>query len=81
MKLYLIYTNVNNRFGAYSRAVVAAENEEDARRTHPDGSSTVLLKTDYMSPWVSLDHVRADYLGEARPDTQPGVILASYIGR
>jgi hypothetical protein len=79
MKLYLLTTSVNDRPRAFSRAVVAAENEEDARRTHPDGSSTVLQQEDYFGTWVSLRRVQVQYLGEARPEIQAGVLLASYI--
>ena len=79
MKLYLLSTNVNDRPRAFSRAVVAAETQEEARRTHPDGSSTVLQEEDYFGTWVSLQRVQAEYLGEARPGVQAGVILASYI--
>ena len=79
MKLYRISARANDRPRAFSRAVVAAETEEDARRTHPDGNSTVLEQEDYLGTWVSLRRVQVEYLGEARPDMQAGVILASYI--
>jgi hypothetical protein len=79
MNLYLLSTSVNDRPRAFSRAVVAARTEEDARRTHPDGSSTVLQQEDYFGTWVSLSKVQVEYLGEARSGTQAGVILASFI--
>ncbi len=79
MKLYLLSTSVNDRPRAFSRAVVAAETEEDARRTHPDGSSRVLGGNDRFGTWVSLNKVRVEYLGEAKSGTPAGVILASYI--
>ncbi len=79
MKLYILSTNVNDRPRAFSRAVVAAETEEDAQRTHPDGSNTVLQQEDYLGTWVSLQRVQVQYIGEARPGMHAGVILASYI--
>ncbi len=79
MKLYLLSANANDRPRAFSRAVVAAESEEDARRTHPDGSSTVLEGEDIFGTWVALKYVRVEFLGEAKPGTPAGVILASYI--
>jgi hypothetical protein len=81
MQLYLISTTANDRPGAFSRAVVAAETEEAGRRTHPDGRSVVPDEKDYLGAWVSFSEVRADYLGDAKPGTQPGVILASSISR
>jgi len=79
MNLYLLAANVNDKPRAFSRAVVAAETVEDARRTHPDGSSTVLEQEDYFGTWVSLRRVQVEYLGEAKPGMQAGVILASDI--
>ena len=79
MRLYIISTNANDRFNAFSRAVVAAETEEDARKIHPDGRTVVADREDYLGAWVPLSQVEVDYLGDAKPDTKPGVILASYI--
>jgi len=79
MKLYRLSTNVNDRPRAFSRAVVAAETVEGARRTHPDGTSVVLEGEDHFGTWVSVRRVQVEYLGEARPGLQAGVILASYI--
>jgi hypothetical protein len=79
VKIYLISTTANDRPGAFSRAVVAAETEEAGRRTHPDGASVVPDKKDYLSAWVSFSEVRAEYLGDGKSGTKPGVILASSI--
>jgi hypothetical protein len=81
MKLYKIRASANDAPGKYSRAIVAAETEEQARRTHPDGESVVTEGLDILGTWVSVQEVRVEYLGEAKPGTQAGVILASYIGR
>jgi hypothetical protein len=79
MRLYLLSTSVNDRPKAFSRAVVAAETEEDAQRTHPDGRSAMTHEDDHLGSWVSLNSVQVHYLGEAKPGTQAGVILATYI--
>ena len=81
MKLYMIHASASDAPGRYSRAVVAAKTEEAARRTHPDGESVVRDELDILGTWVSLREVRAEYLGEAKPGTQAGVILASFIRR
>jgi hypothetical protein len=79
MNLHLLSTNVNDRPRALSRAVITAATEEEARGTHPDGSSTVLEQENDFGMWVSLRRVQVECLGEARPGMQAGVILASYI--
>ena len=79
MKLYLLSTMSNDRPGAFSRAVVVAEDEGAASRMHPDGESAVSTKPDLSSTWVSLDEVQVEYLGEAAPGAKAGVILASYL--
>ena len=38
LKLYRISQAVNTEYDTYDSAVVVAENEEDARRIHPDGT-------------------------------------------
>jgi hypothetical protein len=81
MKLYLVFTTADDRFDAYSRAVVAADSEDEARRIHPDGESLVKVDEDALGTWVPFKYVQAEYLGEARAGMKPGVILASYIGR
>jgi len=77
----MISANANDVPGKYSRAVITAEAEEDARRAHPDGQSVVANEMDVFGTWVSLEHVRAEYLGEAKAGTKAGVVLASFIFR
>lgn len=76
MKLWLISQNENNTYDTYDAVVVAAENEDAARFTHPYG-----LDRDWSeySCWVrSPDKVTAKFIGEAAPDIKAGVILASF---
>ncbi len=79
MKLYLLSTTSNDRPYAFSRAVVAAEDEDTARKTHPDGESLVTEEPDYLGTWVPLSRVQAEYLGEGKPGLVAGVIMSSYI--
>jgi hypothetical protein len=55
-------------YDTYDSAIVAAETEEDARSTSPSGPPE----------WPTVDRVTVEYLGEAKPGTERGVILASF---
>ena len=62
----MISANANDVPGKYSRAVITAEAEEDARRAHPDGQSVVANEMDVFGTWVSLEHVRRSILERPR---------------
>ena len=79
MKLWLISQNVNNGYGTYDSAVVAAETAEEARRIHPDGDPAELKRHINYDTWATFEHIEAKLIGEACPGTQSGVILASFI--
>ena len=82
MKLWLITQTVNTGFETFEGAVVAAQTEEEARRTHPND--------DYIAgQWIGCDpndeswaelpeQVTVRYLGKATSDVVAGVILSSY---
>lgn len=73
MKLWLIWQTENNDYDTYDAAVVAAETEEDARKTPPCDYP------DFDNEWApSPNKVKVELIGEARPNTEAGVILASY---
>lgn len=74
MKLYYISQDVNGGYDTYDAAVVAAETEEEAKKIHPGSPA----RWDRGNWARSPDEVTAEYLGEAKPGTTPGVILASY---
>lgn len=76
MKLYLISQDVYTGFDTYRSAVVAAENENDARDMHPNG--TVLLSEDLDNGgWpTNPKYVDAEYLGETTKEK--GVICADF---
>lgn len=76
MKLYLISQNENIDYDTYDSAVVAAHNEEEASKIHPDppyGS------WEDCRDWCSSPNVvKVEYIGEAAPNVKKGVILASF---
>lgn len=65
MNLYLISNPTPASYDVFMRAVVAAENEGDARLA--GDSSTYPFNT-----WV------AQLIGTADPSVEPGIVLASY---
>lgn len=80
MKLWLISQRANGGYDTYDSAVVAAETEEDAKATHPDGR-----RFDPTCPrgwqglygtWANPSDVAAEYIGET--DREAGVICASF---
>ena len=80
MKLWLISQTVNRGYDKYDSAVVAAETESAARKTHPDdgphsfGDDPDLCGID----WADAKDVRVEYLGEAREGYPAGVVCASF---
>lgn len=92
MKLYLISQSVENGYDTYSDAVVAAENEQAAKETHPSGSTLVVMGDMWMyacdngslrrsnsRDWAARpSQVSAEYLGEAAEGVKAGVVCASF---
>jgi hypothetical protein len=83
MKLYLISQSVNNDYDTYDAAVVAALDEESARNIHPHGDGVVnwtqAAREHYSGTWARTpEQVKVEYIGDAKPGTQAGVICASY---
>ena len=81
MKIWLISPTVptSEVYDYWDSAVVAAETEELARATFPDPGPDTKIWGRRYNGWVpSPDLVTAELLGEAIPDTEPGVILASF---
>lgn len=84
MKLYLIYASpeIFIDYDMYDSAVVAAESEEAAARTHPGGGNLQWNKSKLSwwdwddGDWVPVDRVNVTYLAEY--DGPAGVICASF---
>ena len=83
MKLFLISQNENSHFDTYDSAVVCAPDEETARRMDPDRSRDG-APYDFgihpaLSSWCSsIDHVKAQLIGDAAPGVPLGVVCASF---
>jgi len=75
MKLWKISQNVNASYDSFDSAVVAAETEEAARQTNPDGDRW----GDIYSAWCpDPQQVIVEHIGEAAPGIAAGIILASF---
>jgi hypothetical protein len=74
MKLWLIDQDENGEYDTYDSAVVAAETENEARKTHPSGKNK-----QWSRDWASCpEKVQVRYIGEAASGIEAGVILASF---
>ena len=79
MKLWKISQTKNSDYDTYDSAVVAAETEEAARLTHPGGETDGWWTSRwYLSCWAEPQEVLVSYIGEAAPNTKPGVIVTSF---
>lgn len=77
MKLFLITQTENNGYDTYDSAVVAAQNEENARKMHPSGHNEGWEYS--YTPWASSpDKVTVIYIGEAAEGMEQHVICASF---
>lgn len=78
MKLFVISQGENEGYDTYDSAVVAAENEEAARKIHPSGNGWP-TKDAYYHEWASCpENVNVICIGEAIADMPAGVLCASY---
>jgi hypothetical protein len=77
MNLYLISQTDRNDYDTYDSAVVAAENEEDARKIHP-GEYEEWTTHSYRTWASSPDLVTVRLIGQAAPGIETGVVLASF---
>lgn len=77
MNLYLLTQDVNTGYDSYDSVVVAAKDEDSARRIHPCEFSKWGGYDD--RDWaVSPDQVDVKLIGKAVKGTLEGVILASF---
>lgn len=81
MKLYLISQTKNTDYDTYDSAVVCAPDEETARNMNPADGQQMTIEN-WKNPWSSWcsspEQVTVQYLGEASPSINPGVICASF---
>ncbi len=79
MKLYLIAQEQNNDDDTYDSAVVAAPDEETAKRMNPANGKPMDEWNKLYSSWCNgPEHVTVRYLGEAVGDVEQGVVCASF---
>lgn len=84
MNLYKISQSANNDYDTYDSVIVAAENEDEARKTHPSPYEENIDgmwwdRDDKHSSWAfKLDQVKVEFIGTAKEGTPKGIILASY---
>ena len=72
LKIYRISQTVNQEDNTYDAAIVAAENEGEARRTLLSNRNT------WPDEWANPSDVRVEEIGVANKDIKKGVILASF---
>lgn len=82
MKLWLLTREGDADWDTYDSAVVAAETAEDAVLIHPDGEHRNWPPRDRRlsnATWAkTLTEVTAKLIGDAAPDIDRGVVLASF---
>jgi hypothetical protein len=82
VKLYLLSQTENGGYDTFDSAVVAAENEEEARMIYPGHHSEGTIwdgrEKSMFGTWCDAHYVDVDYLGEAREGTEGGIIVASF---
>lgn len=78
MKLWFIKQTVNDGYDTYDSAVVAAKDEDTARRMHPNPHPPGDYKIELdLMVWAKPEDVEVKCLGTAKPGTREGVICAS----
>ncbi len=75
MNLYLISQNESNGYDTYDSAVVAAETNLKARKTHPIPGLEGSWDLDWSSSFQTVD---AKFIGKAKKGMKAGVICASF---
>lgn len=77
LNLYLISQNVNKDWDTFDSAIVAASNEEEAKKIHP-GIYKKQWDGTFEHTWCDIKDVQIKYIGKAGEDIQKGVICASF---
>jgi hypothetical protein len=87
MKLWHVIRSDDHGYDEYSDFVAAAEDEEAARLTHPDGNYSWMGK-EWQQPghnytwkdttWPAPGTLNVKHIGEAAPEIKAGVICSSF---
>lgn len=75
MKLFRISQEKNGGYDTCDSAVVAAINEDAARHINPGG---LAWASAHYTWCANPEDVSVEYLGEAGPDVEAGVVCASF---
>ena len=80
MRLFKISQNRNINKDTFDAAIVAADNENEARITHPDLCLYKFNEWDggVSHVWCESKFVKVEYIGEAKEGTKKGVVVASF---
>ena len=94
MKIYLLSQDFVSGYDTYDSAIVIAENEDEARKIHPNEYVTHVTNEQWMGTysgggeyknepddWVKysdIDKISVKYIGEASKEQQKGLVLASF---
>jgi hypothetical protein len=76
MNLYLLTQKENSGWDTYDSVVVAAKNEQEAKKILPSEYSDW---NNLCGTWASSpENVTVEYIGKAKEGTVKGVVLASF---
>lgn len=88
MKIYKIWREDEIEYETYDSAIVIADNEEYARKIHPNGNAVFKfgewldndnIKRHYEDKWCDPVNVKVELLGIAgKTYTEPCVVLSSF---
>ena len=94
MKIYLLSQDIVSGYDSYDSAVVIAENEDEARKIHPNILVTHITNGQWMGTYSGggeyvnksfelvrcsdIDKISVKYIGEADTIQQKGLVLASF---
>ena len=79
MKLFIISQKENSGYDTYDSAVVAAPDEQTAKKMSPGNGRLWEPGDDFQSDWCSShDKVTVKYIGDAVEETEQGIICSSF---
>jgi hypothetical protein len=79
LKIYLVKRTDHIEWETYDSFIICCENEEEARKTHPNGKQISFENN--CENWISSDDIETlevTYLGKAERSIKKGIILSSF---
>lgn len=77
MNLYYLSQDDRTYWDTYDSCIVCAENEEEAKKIHPNGS--IFDETEKLKSWAdSLETIGCTKIGIAENNVDKGVVIASF---